>query len=281
MDVFAKSSLGRPLYPSYKTNVAIMILTLLTGVVMGGVSLLQSGDFGLAIGVGLLYGAIVFVAWVITREIDPDHDLSAFVSVALAFGAALWLMPSTIALWPLGLVILGSRMLTRVVGIHATLIDSFIMVAVIGLTAYSGYIAVALAASAFFFLDAWLQEPLRRQWAFGALALAITFLVALIANQGMGLVPASMPYILVIGVISLVFLLTILLTGQITTHSDFGNRPLSLSRLRAAMLMTLAIGLVQAVTNSDGGVLSMITLWASLAAVPLYRLIIRIGLIGE
>ena len=281
MDVFAKSSLGRPLYPSYKTNVAIMILTLLTGVVMGGVSLLQSGDFGLAIGAGLLYGAIVFVAWVITREIDPDHDLSAFLSVALSFGAALWLMPSTIALWPLGLVILGSRMLTRVVGIRATLIDSFIMVAVIGLTAYSGYIAVALAASAFFFLDAWLQEPLRRQWAFGALALAIIFLVALIANQGMGLVPASMPYILVIGVISLVFLLTILLTGQITTHSDFGNRPLSLSRLRAAMLMTLAIGLVQAVTNSDGGVLSMITLWASLAAVPLYRLIIRIGLIGE
>ena len=281
MDVFAKSSLGRPLDPAYKTNIAIMILTLLTGVVMGGVSLLQSGDFGLAIGAGLLYGAIVFVAWVITREIDPDHDLSAFVSVALAFGAALWLMPSTIALWPLGLVILGSRMLTRVVGVRATLIDSLILVAFIGLIAYSGYIAVALAATAFFFLDAWLQEPLRRQWAFGALALVITFLVALITNQGMSLVPVSMPYMLVIGVISLAFLLTILLKGQITTHSDFGNRPLSLSRVRVAMLMTLAIGLVQAVTNSDGGVLSMITLWASLAAVPLYRLIVRIGLIGE
>lgn len=281
MDVFAKSSLGRPLDPAYKTNIAIMILTLLTGTVMGGVSLLQSGDLGLAIGAGLLYGAIVFVAWAISREIDPDHDLSAFVSVALALGAALWLMPSTIALWPLGLVILGSRMLTRVVGIRATLIDSLILVAVIGLTAYSGYIAVALAASVFFFLDAWLEESQRRQWAFGALALAIVLLVALIANQGIGLVQLSAPYLVVIAGISLVFLLTILLTGQITTHSDFGNRPLSLSRVRAAMLMALAIGLFQAFAKGESGVLSTIPLWASLAGVPLYRLMIRFGLIGE
>lgn len=281
MDVFAKSSLGRPLDPSYKTNVAIMILTLLTGVVMGGVSLLQSGDFGLAIGAGLLYGAIVFVAWAITREIDPDYGLAAFVSVALAFGAALWLMPSTIALWSLGLIILGSRMLTRVVGIRATLIDSLILVAVIGLTAYSGDVAVALVASVFFFLDGWLKEPLRRQWAFGAMSLAIVFLVVLVTNQDIGLVQLSAPYFVVIVVISLAFLLTILLTGQITTHSDIGNRPLSLSRVRSAMLMALAIGLVHAFANGDSGVLSMIPLWASLAAVPLYRLMIRIGLIGE
>lgn len=281
MDFFAKSSLGRPLDPAYKTNVAIMVLTLLAGVVLGGVSLFQSGDVLSAIGVGLLYGAIVFVAWVITREIDPDHDLSAFVSVALAFSAALLLMPDTIALWPMALIILITRILSRVVGIAATIIDSLVVIVVMGLAAYTGDVAVALVATLVFFLDALLENPQRRQWGFGILAVVAVIIVSLIFGQGVAFAELSTPYLLTIAVISLAFVLTVVATRHITTHSDFGDRPLALGRVRAAMLMSLAIGLAHAFTNGNGGVLSMIPLWASLAAVPLYRLMMRIGIIGE
>ena len=76
-------------------------------------------------------------------------------------------------------------------------------------------------------------------------------------------------------------MLAIFATHQLTTRSDFGDRPLSLSRVRAAMLLALAIGLTHAFTKGDSGVLAMIPLWASLAAVPLYRMAIRLGLMGE
>jgi hypothetical protein len=70
----------------------------------------------------------VFLAWVLCRELDPDHDLSAFVAVGLALGGLfLWgLTRLVVLLW----LILILRVVNRTMGLPAGILDSL---AVLGL----------------------------------------------------------------------------------------------------------------------------------------------------
>ena len=272
MNLSPKTALGRPLDPSYKTNLAIIVVTLLVGVIAGGLTLLSTGNLGSAVSAGLLYGAIAFAGWVISREIDPDHDLSAFVAVALALIASLIIKPTSLDILPLALIIFITRMTSRVVGPRATFIDSAIVLATIGLTAYFGNLLIALVGASAFFLDGVLPNPLRRQIVFGVVAVGTIALVSIISQQAIVIGQLSGPYVALVAGVTIAFLLNILGTPHIHTQSDSGNRPLSLSRVRSAMLLTLAIGIAAAITLGDEGVNSLLPLWARLTAVPLYRL---------
>jgi hypothetical protein len=171
------TSLGRiPIDPRYPTNLAIGALSLVVTIagtlwrLLSGLALLESALWG--IGAGL----VVFLTWALGREIDPDHDLSAFVGAGLVLIALLFLdIPALlVVLWLLTVL----RIVNRTVGLPAKPLDSL---AVFGLGAWltwQGYWMAGLITAAAFLLDGLLSPPLRYHLFASGLTLVITVILS-------------------------------------------------------------------------------------------------------
>lgn len=93
------TSINRPIDPKYPTNRAIALFALIV-MIVGGIFQLLTGTGWLLGGFwGLGAGITVFFVWAICRELDPDHDLSAFVAASLALlGLFFWELPGLLEL---------------------------------------------------------------------------------------------------------------------------------------------------------------------------------------
>ena len=83
------TTIGRPIDLRYPTNRAIALLTL--AVTAGGAlaRLLGGEPVGAGASWGLSAGLTLFLGWALGRELDPAHDLSAFVGAGLALAGVL------------------------------------------------------------------------------------------------------------------------------------------------------------------------------------------------
>jgi hypothetical protein len=143
------TSIGRPVDPRYPSNRALIVLLIAVAVVT------HSFHPPLA----------VFFAWALCRELDPDHDGSAFVAAGLTLLAMFrWRQPDTsILFWLLCAV----RVVNRTVGLAPTWIDSTILLALAWCTHQPGLLALTALA---FAADAKLRGGQPRQWGFAAAA---------------------------------------------------------------------------------------------------------------
>lgn len=266
-----KSPLGRPLDPSYPTNLAILIITPLLGLAAGIYQFALSGSLGDAVLAGLVGGASAFISWGLAREIDPDYDLSAFVAVAFAVIGYLLLRPTTLAVFSIGVLILGLRIVNRIVGYAPKLPESLIVFVATAIGAYVEGWPVALLGAIVFLFDAMLQPQERRHYLFAGLSVIVAIVVAII-NQPLEPAPLTQ-YAGPLVVAGLIFLVTIALTRQITSKTDLTNEAVSVARVRAAMLLALICGFLMVWWHGDHGFVATLPLWASLLAVPVYRVI--------
>lgn len=78
------SSLGRIIDPRYPTHLAMLALCIIGGAIWFILTLLQGQGLSLAFTYAFRSGLNGFLTWLIARELDPDHRLSAFVGMALA-----------------------------------------------------------------------------------------------------------------------------------------------------------------------------------------------------
>jgi hypothetical protein len=106
------SALGRPLDPRYPSN--------LIAVFGSGAAVLFFFIYNLMADDPLPTSAIsagftVFLAWAISRELDPDHNASAYVAMLLAFVSVLFVTASP--LFGFG-VLIGTRLATGTVGLR-------------------------------------------------------------------------------------------------------------------------------------------------------------------
>ena len=77
------TSIGRTIDPRYSTNLAIFILAAIV-TIAGAIKEYLAGTVILDSGVwGILAGITTFFAWALCRELDPDHELSAFIAAGL------------------------------------------------------------------------------------------------------------------------------------------------------------------------------------------------------
>lgn len=76
------TGLGRHLDPALPSNRTALLGSVAAGVVHGALELLTGG--GIVIIGSVIAGALVFLAWAIAREIDPDHPSAASLAMALA-----------------------------------------------------------------------------------------------------------------------------------------------------------------------------------------------------
>jgi len=268
------TALGRPIDPSYPTNRAIAILTLVVAVagtawrLLSGGALLESVLWGIGGGFGL------FLTWALGRELDPDNDLSAFVGAGLALIALLLFdMPSFLmVLW----LLLVLRSLNRTCGSPARPLDSLGILSLGAWLTWQGYWVLGLVTVVAFLLDGLLSPPLRTQLYAAGLALAVT--VILFILNGTTAVESGLagPVLISTALIAVLFLLVIATSGETQTVGDSAagtvGAPLNPRRVQAAQILALATALLAAWLAGLSGMVDLLPLWAAMAGVGLYRL---------
>lgn len=263
--------MGRPIDPSYATNRAVLWLMPAGGALAALAWVLQGRGEPSAAGTAALVGAaVVFGAWALTRELAPDDNPAAFVSVGL--GVATWLLVDAPRLLLLFATLFLVRVVNRTVGLPARLPDS---IAVAGMTVWaaltgSGPLLGVVGALAFAG-DAVLGDGRRRQLVFAALCLAGAGVA--VHRHGLGPAdPASWMAVSVwlIAIVGVAYALTIVRTRRVGSLGDATGTPLSLSRVRAGMAIGLLVAL-QALSAGAAGLQSASLVWASLAGVALGR----------
>ncbi|UCC71008.1 MAG: hypothetical protein JSV86_11485 [Gemmatimonadota bacterium] len=264
--IYKATSIGRPLDPAYPTNKAVLLIVPFAGLLAATLAGLRgAGLADLAIA-GLVGIVVALGSWALARELAPDDEPAAFVSMAFAYATFLVVgSPSILLLFA---CLFLARTVDRTSGLPARISDS-IFVAAFSLGtmhATRSPLFGAVAALAFAF-DATLRDPLRRQWIFAALCLAGAGLWA--AWFGTGIDDLATPNGVtswLVAAIGLVYAVSYLRTRQVESVGDATGVTLTLSRVRAGMLIGLLVA-VQALTSGSSGTADASAVWATLAGV--------------
>jgi hypothetical protein len=266
-----RSCLARPLDPSYPTNRAVIIILPIAGLVAAGVGFLRGvHDWHLLL-TALGGAGTAFVAWALARELAPDDNPAAFVSMALAYGTFLRVPHTSVMLVFLTIALV--RILNRSVGIPARPVESAAIVLLVGWTIYSNRNPLpAVVAAVAFALDAILAPVLRWQWVFAVACMGLASLVTIPTGASWNPVgPIEIPWLpWALGGVAAVFIVVIVRTQQLTSTCDLTGEPLSPPRVQAGM----AVGLMVATTGIlplTHGLAQSALVWAVLLGVILGR----------
>jgi hypothetical protein len=252
--IYKYTSIGRPLEPGFTSNKAVLILMPL-GMALGAVTAWMNGQAGVQLlQQALLFLLIVFGSWALARELDPDDQVAAFISMAAAVFAALVVeAPGILIVFTtLGLV----RVVNRSTGLAARKADSVLVMVLALLVIYateSPFFGIVAALA--FILDGSLKEPLRHQWIFGLVCLGGT--VVYMVDHDIGLGQLSLPDSLfewLALLFLLIFALNTLLLKKVHSKGDMSGKTLDLGRVRGGMAVGLFAAL-QGIARPDGVVI--------------------------
>jgi hypothetical protein len=265
--LYGITSIGRPLDKNFATNRAVSRLMPVAGIVAAVVALI-CGDTVLQIAWAGAAGILsVFGAWALARELVPDDNPAAFVSMAFGFAALPLVVPSSL------LVLFTTMFLVRIVnrttGLPARITDSLVVTLLVFVVIYLTKSPLCgLVAALAFACDAVLRESLPRQWMFAALCLSgVGALLLLDVAMGAPRFPNVGTALLIVA-ISATYLATLLLTRSLQSRGDVTGDCLSVPRVRAGMLVALLVAL-QALAVGESGLAHASAVWATLAGVSM------------
>jgi hypothetical protein len=266
------TAVGRVLHPRYATHRALAALTLLAGVAGGafhlfsGVALLESALWGVGAGFA------VYFAWALGRELDPDHDLSAFVGVGLMLvGLPLFGLPSLMVLFWL---LVALRVLNRTVGLPARPLDSLGVLILGGWLTWQGYWMVGLMTAVALLLDGLLPKPLRYHLLLSGFAFLATVVLSIFHGDIAMESGPTLPTVISVVVMGGLFLVVIVTSRDLEAVGDATGEPLHPKRVQAAQAFALLTALLMAWWEGASGVVALAPFWAALLGVALYRLAI-------
>lgn len=265
--LYRVTSIGRPLDPSYRTNLAVLVLMPVAAVVAALVAAIRGDGFGAIAAQGLVGPAAAFGAWALARELAPDDNPAAFVSMALAFTASLMVdSPSLLLLFAtLGM----ARIVNHTVGPPARLTDSVVVLGLVLATAWITRSPVLPVVGAVAFaLDASLEDGVRRQIAFAVLALAGAAVAVRVLDPAAANHTIPVGVGALVGVVSVGFGIAIARTRQVSSLADATGQPLSVHRVRAGMFIGLLVAVQATLLGTEGLELSALV-WAALAGVAI------------
>jgi hypothetical protein len=257
--IYKYTSIGRPLEPAYPSNKVVLILLPL-GALLGVIAAWMDGQSGVQLlQQALSFLLIVFGAWALARELDPDDHAAAFISMAAAVFAALTVdTPGILIVFTtIGLV----RIVNRSTGLVARMGDSVIVMLLSLLVIYSTkspFFGVVAALA--FILDGSLKEPLRHQWVFGLVCLGGTIVYMVDHDIGLGhLSPPDALFEWLVLLFLLIFALNTLLLKKVHSKGDINGKKLDLSRVRGGMAVGLFAAL-QGIMRPDEVVIIVATI---------------------
>ena len=265
------TALGRtPIDPSYPTNRAIAVLATFA-VIAGAILRFLKGTAALeSVLWGIGAGLAVWLTWALGRELDPDHDLSAFVGAGLVLIALLLVgaPPLLLILW----LLVVMRLVNRTTGLPAKPLDSLGALGLGAWLTWQGYWVAGLVTSVALLLDGLLPPPLRRQLFASCLALLATVILSIFSE---GVAMDSGPTMLAVVfsiVVAGLFLPVIVTTREVEAVGDATGEVLNPRRVRAAQMLALLTALLFTWWAGVSGILTLLPLWAAMIGVGLYRI---------
>ena len=271
------SGIGRPIDPNYATNRAIALITLLIIVfgfvfkILTGQSIIDSVLWGLQAGIA------VFLTWAIDREIDPDYNAPAFIAVGLYFVAMVVLgLP---ALGTLFWLLLAVRIINRITGIPATIVDSAAFIILGMWLSYQGNLGIGILTALVFLLDAWLPSGRRIQFLFSGLSLI--FLTSIYLLWGFTgyiyhLGEDSIIYGMFVVLLVLFFIPVIVRTRYVASLCDDPQEVPFPLRIQSGQIFTLVVGLERVIWHGRAGLIELLPLWTCLFSSSIFAVYIWI-----
>lgn len=245
--IYQYTSIGRPLDPAWPSNKAVLVLLPLAAVLGAALEWADGGTWSAVLLQALNLALALFLSWALARELDPDDQTVAFISLAAGVLVGMLLdSPGVLAaIAALGLI----RIVNRSTGLPARKSDSVVVVLLtIAVIYWTGSPLFGGVAAVAFILDGSLKEPLRHQWVFALVCLGGMVVYLVDHDSGLGLpdTPDSLFEWLSV-LFLLMFALGILLTRRIRSRGDINDRPLLVGRVRGGM----AVGLLAALQSVD------------------------------
>lgn len=241
--IYQYTSIGRPLDPAYPTNKAVLLLMPLAAALGAVIGWQRGGDLLQVSQQALVFALILFAAWALARELDPDDNPVAFISLVCAMLVALTVSsPGVLIVFvTLGLV----RIVNRSTGLTARRTDSIILMLVsIAVIYWTESPLFGLVAALAFFLDGSLRDPLRQQWIYGFVCLGGTIVYMVDHDITIGHLSAPDTLFEWLTVLFLlIFALDTALMRTVRSKGDFGGRPLDANRVRGGMAVGLGAAL--------------------------------------
>ena len=237
--IYKYTSIGRPLEPEYPTNKAVLILMPLAALLGAVTAWLAGGQAMQVLQAAISFLLICFGSWALARELFPDDNPAAFISMVLALLAALALdSPGVLIVFAtLGLV----RIVNRSTGKPALKSDSIIVMLLTFWVIYATQSPFfgAVAALAFIF-DGTLKDPLRHQWIFALICFGgmVVYMVDHDAPLGYFQAPDTLLEWLSMAVL-LVLALDMFRLKGVCSSGDIGGKTLDLSRVKGGIAIAL------------------------------------------
>jgi len=257
------SPLGRPLDFSYRSNVLVGVLSVLVAAAYA------AAEFLLELSPASAWwaaGGAVFLTWAIARELDPDHNGSAFVAMAVMAALAAAVQPPL--LFAFG-VLTGVRLAAGTVGLPMKVADQLAVIMIGGVLGLS---EAALAASLV------LAAGVVVIGHYGRVAIAVataSFVAALavawIAGAGSEWVGPGVLGITLAAVATIALLLTVPVRTA-TSRTDVGGGLVVPSRVTLARWLAWSGVLFGFAIYGDSGLLAAAPLVAGSAGVALIRI---------
>jgi len=241
--VYRYTSIGRPLDPAWPSNLAVLILTPVAAVAGFALAIWNGDGSWQAIQIAAKCALALFGSWALARELLPDDQAAAFVSMAFGSLAVLaYSQPGLLLLFAtLGLV----RIVNRSSGAAALTSDSL---AVTGLTVWAIYSChspwFGFVAALGFFLDGVLKKPIRKQWFFSLICLG--GMLVFIVDHDIGWWPVFVPDTLMewLALLALLlFSMNLLLLKKVHSRGDVSHDRLEPERVKAGMAVGVLAGL--------------------------------------
>jgi hypothetical protein len=259
-------ALGRPIDFSYRTNRWIVILsgsTIIAAFIFQLISRVPLGQSGLfALGAG----ASCFLGWALTRELDPDHPLTAFPAAIASAAAVFFLgLPGFLQLF---LFLFLLRGITGITGREIQIGDTLIIIGHTVWLVLLGRWHYAAAAGTGFLAAAALSK---RRWLFipGAAALLLVPVPFLIGRAALIKPELSLPAVIAILFLTLLFSLYLLFLSRISSSTDDGSHPLALRRVKVAAFFALIAASAETLISGTGGLILLLPLWTAFFFIPL------------
>lgn len=267
------SSLGRIIDPRYPTHLAMLLLCTLGGATWFILTLLQGQGLSVAFTYAFRSGLNGFLTWLIARELDPDHQLSAFVGL----GIALFLVTPSSAIGILVLTTLA-RWVGRIVGPAPRTTD--LAVIVLGLSAgmiwlgVSYWLVLGMAVGlfsdvAFDYFDA--RTVNRLTLAGGLILLVVGIGGFFLLDQPVSELPSPRDFALLL-VVYLSYMIFALRSTHFSTLSDYGKAyPLNDRRVQFSLIVTVVVALTQV-----GQWSAYLPVWLAMFGTVVYAVLSRI-----
>ena len=261
MRISSISSLARVVDPRYPTNFAILIIAALVG---GGYliyTLYAGTDLFSAISAAFSFAVGVFLTWALGREIDPEHELAAFVGLLLFIPGYLFLgAPDLIMLLAILLLV---RMLNQTTGLQPKLLDILAIIALGAVLVVRGALIFGVFCSAAFLLEAWLGESRNRYLflsGFMAFLTLASFLILKPLFPSKGITPAQVGFVISV---ALVFIPLVPHTRKIEVICDYQPERLKPVRVQAGQVFAISSAILVWIIAGYSGIIALLPLWSS------------------